>query len=151
MIGAAEMATDNTLLSKDWVLETRIKEELVSTYQVNIKNLMLEMSIGVHPHEKKQKQRVSINLEMSLEYPQSGFSDAIYRKVACYETLINEIKTIIAQGHIILVETFAEKIADLSLLDKRVLDVRVNVEKIDVFDDCDGVGATIKKIRRKKI
>ena len=71
--------------------------------------------------------------------------------MACYETLINEIKTIIAQGHIILVETFAEKIADLSLLDKRVLDVRVNVEKIDVFDDCDSVGATIKKIRRKKI
>ena len=55
MIGAAEMATDNTLLSKDWVLETRIKEELVSTYQVNIKNLMLEMSIGVHPHVKKTK------------------------------------------------------------------------------------------------
>ena len=109
------------------------------------------MSIGVHPHEKKQKQRVIINLEMSLEYPHSGFSDAIYRKVACYETLINEIKTIIAQGHIILVETFAEKIADLSLLDKRVLDVRVNVEKIDVFDDCDSVGATIKKIRRKKV
>ena len=151
MIGAADMATDNTLLSKDWVLETRIKEELVSTYQVNIKNLMLEMSIGVHPHEKKQKQRVIINLEMSLEYPQSGFSDAIYRKVACYETLITEIKSIIGQGHIILVETFAEKIADLSLLDKRVLEATVSVEKIDVFADCDSVGATIKKTRCKKI
>ena len=50
MIGAAEMATDNTLLSKDWVLETRIKEELVSPNQVNIKNLILQRPNGVHPH-----------------------------------------------------------------------------------------------------
>ena len=54
MNGAAGMAINNTLLSKDWVLETRIQEELISTYQVNIKNLMLEMSIGVHPHEKNR-------------------------------------------------------------------------------------------------
>ena len=39
MIGAAEMATDNTLLSKDWVLETRIGEESVSTYPVSYTHL----------------------------------------------------------------------------------------------------------------
>ena len=105
------------------------------------------MSIGVHLHEKEQKQRVIVNLEMELEYPKAGFYDAVYRKVACYETLISEIKTIISRGHITLVETFAEKIADLTLLDKRVLNVSVSVEKIDIFDDCGGVGATITKSR----
>jgi dihydroneopterin aldolase len=145
--GADKMEVDSTLLSKDWVLETKPQGTLVSIYKINIKNLMLEMSIGVHLHEKEQKQRVIVNLEMELEYPKAGFSDAMYRKVACYETLIKEIKTIISRGHITLVETFAEKIADLTLLDKRVLNVSVSVEKIDIFDDCEGVGATITKSR----
>ena len=105
------MEVDSTLLSKEWVLETEPQEKFVSIYKVNIKNLMLEMSIGVHLHEKEQKQRVIVNLEMELEYPKAGFYDAVYRKVACYETLISEIKTIISRGHITLVETFAEKIA----------------------------------------
>ena len=141
------MEVDSTLLSKDWVLETEPQEKFVSIYKVNIKNLMLEMSIGVHLHEKEQNQRVIVNLEMELQYPKAGFYDAVYSKVACYETLISEIKTIISRGHIILVETFAEKIADLTLLDKRVLNVSVSVEKIDIFDDCGGVGATITKSR----
>jgi dihydroneopterin aldolase len=145
------MAIDNALLSKNWVLETETNESLTETYKVKIRDLILEMSIGIHPHEKKQKQRVSINLEMILDYPSNGFSDAVYRKVACYETLINEIKDIISEGHIILVETFAEKIADITLSDKRVFSVSVNVEKLDVFDDCAGVGAIIEKMRKHKI
>jgi dihydroneopterin aldolase len=145
------MAIDNALLSKNWVLETETNESLTETYKVKIRDLILEMSIGIHPHEKKRKQRVSINLEMILDYPSNGFSDAVYRKVACYETLINEIKDIISEGHIILVETFAEKIADITLSDKRVFSVSVNVEKLDVFDDCEGVGAIIEKTRKHKI
>ena len=52
-----------------------------------------------------------------------------------------------ADGHVILVETFAARVADLALTDRRVQSVAVEVEKLDIFDDCDGVGTTIGKIR----
>jgi dihydroneopterin aldolase len=51
------------------------------------------------------------------------------------------------EGHVILVETFAERIADLTLTDRRVAAVSVDVEKLDIFDDCDSVGATVEKTR----
>jgi len=141
------MAPDDGLLSADWVLEPRTRIGARGRYTVRIRNLILAMSIGVHDHEKDAPQRVSISVELQLDYPVGGFGDALYRKVVCYETLIGRIKEMAAEGHVILVETFAERVADLALTDRRVQSVSVDVEKLDIFDDCDAVGTTIEKAR----
>ena len=141
------MAPDDGLLSADWVLEPRTRAGACGSYSVRIRNLVLTMSIGVHEHEKITPQRVAISVELLLDYPTGGFGDALYRKVVCYETLIARIKDMAAEGHVILVETFAERVADLALTDRRVQSVSVDVEKLDIFDDCDAVGTTIEKIR----
>lgn len=141
------MAPDDGLLATDWILETRPRPGAHGRYKVRIRNLILDMSIGVHAHEKVTPQRVAISVELALDYPTGGFADAVYRKVVCYETLITRIKEIAAEGHVILVETFAERIVDLALTDRRVASVSVEVEKLDIFDDCEGVGATIEKTR----
>jgi len=141
------MAPDDGLLSADWVLEPQTRVGARGRYTVRIRNLVLAMSIGVHDHEKVAPQRVSISVELQLDYPVGGFGDALYRKVVCYETLIGRIKEMAAEGHVILVETFAERVADLALTDRRVQLVAVDVEKLDIFDDCDAVGTTIEKSR----
>lgn len=141
------MAPDDGLLSADWVLEPQTRVGARGRYTVRIRNLVLAMSIGVHDHEKVTPQRVSISVELQLDYPVGGFGDALYRKVVCYETLIGRIKEMAAEGHVILVETFAERVADLALTDRRVQSVAVDVEKLDIFDDCDAVGTTIEKAR----
>lgn len=141
------MAPDDGLLAPDWILETRARPIARGRYKVRIRNLTLDMSIGVHAHEKVAPQRVAISVELVLDYPAGGFADAVYRKVVCYETLISRIKEIAAEGHVILVETFAERIAELALTDRRVASVSVEVDKLDIFNDCDGVGATIEKVR----
>lgn len=141
------MAPDDGLLSADWVLEPQTRVGARGRYTVRIRNLVLAMSIGVHDHEKVAPQRVSISVELQLDYPVGGFGDALYRKVVCYETLIGRIKETAAEGHVILVETFAERVADLALTDRRVQSVAVDVEKLDIFDDCDAVGTTIEKAR----
>ena len=141
------MAPDDGLLSADWVLEPQTRTGARGHYTVRIRNLILAMSIGVHDHEKVAPQRVSISVELQLDYPAGGFGDALYRKVVCYETLIGRIKEMAAEGHVILVETFAERVADLALTDRRVRSVAVDVEKLDIFDDCDAVGTTIEKAR----
>ena len=105
--------------------------------------------MGVHEHEKHSRQRVAIDVELEMEYPADGFSKAIYKNVGCYETLVGEIKNLSKKGLIVLVETFADQIADIALADRRVITASVTVEKLDVFPDCDAVGTTIKKSRKK--
>ena len=105
------------------------------------------MFIGVHEHEKRSKQRVAIDVELELDYPAEGFSKGIYKNVGCYETLVDKIKILSKEGHIVLVETFAEKIADIALNDERVISAAIEVEKLDILSDCEAVGATIKKFR----
>ncbi len=141
------MAPDDGLLSADWVLEPKTRAGARGRYSVRIRNLVLTMSIGIHDHEKITPQRVAINVALVLDYPAGGFGDALYRKVVCYETLITRIKEIAGEGHVILVETFAERVAGLALTDRRVQSVAVDVEKLDICDDCDAVGTTIEKNR----
>ena len=116
-------------------------------YLVKIRRLIVDMFIGVHEHEKRCRQRVAIDVELELDYPAEGFSKAIYKNVGCYETLVDKIKNLSKEGHVVLVETFADKIADIALDDERVISAAVHVEKLDVFSDCEAVGATIKKSR----
>ena len=63
------------------------------------------------------------------------------------DPLRSRIEEMAAEGHVILVETFAERVADLALTDRRVQTVAVDVEKLDIFNDCDAVGTTIEKSR----
>ncbi len=116
-------------------------------YLVKIRRLLVDMFIGVHQHERHSKQRVAIDVELELDYPAEGFSKAIYKNVGCYETLVDKIKTLSKEGHVVLVETFADKIADIALNDERVISAAIHVEKLDIFSDCEAVGATIKKFR----
>ena len=50
-------------------------------------------------------------------------------------------------GHVLLVEGFAERICELAFDDRRVLAVKVEVEKLDIFADVGGVGTLIEKFR----
>ena len=120
---------------------------MAQIYLVKIRRLLVDMFIGVHEHEKQTKQRVAIDVELELDYPAEGFSKGIYKNVGCYETLVDRIKNLSKEGHVVLVETFADKIADIALDDERVISAAIRVEKLDVFSDCEAVGATIKKSR----
>ena len=118
-------------------------------YLVKIRRLIIDMFIGVHEHERQSRQRVAIDVELEMGYPADGFSKGIYKNVGCYETLVGNIKNLSKKGHVVLVETFADQIADIALDDRRVITASVTVEKLDVFADCDAVGTTIKKYREK--
>ena len=65
--------------------------------------------------------------------------------VVCYEQALGRIKGIVADGHIGLVETLAERIADICLQDTRCRSARVRVEKLDAFDDVESVGVEIER------
>lgn len=111
---------------------------------VYVRDLVLQMSAGIYDHEKAAKQRVIINLEMSVEKThiddQSSIDD-----VVSYEDIVVSIRDIAARKHYELLEEFTEEISKVCLLDKRVKTVAISVEKPDIFEDCNAVGIKITR------
>jgi dihydroneopterin aldolase len=120
-------------------------------YRVLIRDLVLGVRIGVWKREKNVEQRVRINVDLLAaragpllgSEPRTGRRDRIVR----YDTIVAGIRRIVAEGHIDLCETLAERIAELSLDSPRVRSVRVRVEKLDVYPDAASVGAEIERQR----
>jgi len=115
------------------------------TMKVFIRDLVLACKIGIHQHERLAEQRVRINLELTAhEHPL--INDDLER-VICYADLMTGIRHVVGAGHINLIETLAERIASMCLEDPRVLEVKVRVEKLDVFKEAESVGVEIERRR----
>lgn len=115
-------------------------------YRILVRDLVLKCLIGIHAHELLASQRVRINVDMAVLEQAGPLSDDI-ANVVSYEDVIEGIKRMLAEGHINLVETLAEKIAELCLSDDRVASVRVRVEKLDVYAEAASVGIEIERRR----
>ena len=112
---------------------------------VFVRDMVLNAAIGVHPHEHGELQRVRINVDMAVRDEGDG-ADRLSR-VVDYGRVVDSVRSIVAAGHVKLVETLAERIAASCLGDARVLRVRVRVEKLDVFDDCGAVGIELERAK----
>jgi 7,8-dihydroneopterin aldolase/epimerase/oxygenase len=111
-------------------------------YRVFIRDLVLSMSIGVHPHEKHAPQRVRINVELDVQQGAARLEDDL-RNVVCYDELIQAVQKLGSGPHIQLAETMAERILELCLADERVRRASVTVEKLDVYEAAGAVGVTM--------
>jgi 7,8-dihydroneopterin aldolase/epimerase/oxygenase len=111
---------------------------------VFIRDLLLPCSIGVHQHEKTKPQQIRINLDLAVKESTEALNDQI-ENVVNYEEIVIGVRALIARGHVNLVETLADDIATMCLEDIRVRSVRVQIEKLDVFEDATSVGVEIER------
>jgi len=118
---------------------------------VFIRDLTLLASIGVHPHEHATKQRIRINIGLGVEddgarrLSRAAVGRDELSRVVDYEAVAQRVRAVVASGHVILVETLAERIAEMALSDPRVQLIRVRVEKLDVFADAISAGVEIER------
>jgi dihydroneopterin aldolase len=113
--------------------------------RVFVRDLVLDVEIGVYTHEKGVTQRVRFDVEVAL-LPVKVLNDDIGRAFD-YDTIIGGIKTIVARGHINLVETLAEEVARHCLAHPRAASARVRIEKLD--KEPGAVGVEIVRAKRK--
>jgi dihydroneopterin aldolase len=97
---------------------------------VFVHDLVLDVEIGVYSQEKGVTQRVRFSVDVEVKPEARPIGDDIARAFD-YDTIIAGIKAIIAEGHINLVETLAERIARHCLAHPRAASVRVKIEKLD--------------------
>jgi FolB domain-containing protein len=117
-------------------------------YRIVVRDLLLKCRIGIYDHERMAPQRVRINVDLAVSESVTDTDDDI-ANVYNYEDVIIGTKAVIASGHIDLVETLAEQIAAHCLKDSRVEDVRVRVEKLDVYAEAESVGIEIERRQSK--
>ena len=118
-----------------------------SVRHVFIRDLVLDSFIGIYNHEKNNSQKIRVNVDLSVVENTQSLGDNI-NNVVCYEKIANAIETIVKSGHVHLVETLAENIADLSLQDARISCVRVRVEKLEAIKNTTSVGIEIERYRK---
>lgn len=117
-----------------------VSNDYEASDSVFIHGLVLEASIGLYDEEKLKKQPVEISVDMDL-LPMEGA--ARQDTIVCYDTLSQKIRKLVDAGHIYLVETLAERIADICLAEARVFRVAVSVGKPDAVKGAQSVGVRI--------
>jgi dihydroneopterin aldolase len=120
---------------------------------VFLRDLVLSASIGIYPHEHAARQRVRINIDLGVEDDGARALSRVrvgrdeLSRVVDYEKVANTVRGIVGAGHVRLVETLAERIAEACLVDARVHLARVRVEKLDIFADATSAGVEIERRR----
>ncbi len=93
--------------------------------KVFVRGLKVEAWIGVYEHEHGRQQPLVIDVELDVAASHcEQLGDTVN-----YETILQDAQGIAAAGHIDLVETFAERLAQACFADSRVTRARVRVEK----------------------
>ncbi len=116
--------------------------------RVLVKNFVLPCHIGVHAHEHGRTQRVRINLDLAVEESSKDLADDL-RNVVCYDEIISAVRRLATGDHVRLIETLAERIVELCFNDFRIRSAKVEVEKLDVYDDVEAVGIAIERVNRQ--
>jgi len=112
--------------------------------RVFVRDLVLDVQIGVNEGEQGRHQRVRFNVDLWVRLPEGGPQRDRLDEVLSYSTVVQGIRDIAASGHINLVETLAERVAQMTLSDARVARVQVRVEKLDVYENAT-VGVEIER------
>ncbi|NJC40151.1 dihydroneopterin aldolase [Brevundimonas alba] len=117
-----------------------IRREALTVF---VRGLEVEAGIGVHDHELGRLQRLVIDVTLNL-------TPAAVERLADtinYETVAEAARGIAAEGHVGLVETFAERLAVAMLSDSRVRRCAVRIEKPGALDGAAAPGCEVTLAR----
>lgn len=112
---------------------------------VFVNRLAVEANIGIHPHERAAAQTIWISLDAAVA--EANDEAANIADVVCYEGMTKQVQALLAEGHVDLVETLAERIADMLLADRRIRQLRVQVEKPQAIAAAESVGIAIERLQ----
>jgi dihydroneopterin aldolase len=111
-----------------------------------IRQLRLQAWIGLYRHEKVAPQTIEIDLEIAVP-GDKVFASGKVADTIDYAVVAESIRTLLAKERFGLVESLAEKIAELILADFRAPHVKVSIAKLGVLRDAQRVGVSIERSR----
>ncbi len=122
------------------------KEKFKYKRKVIIKDLILNIFVGIHNFEKKKKQRVKFNVEI-LTNPYVFPNKKDLKSIINYEEIVSKIEKLTNLKHHELLEDLSENIFNMIFQNKLVKKVNLKIEKIDILKKTKSVGIEVSKSR----
>ena len=116
--------------------------------KVTIKNLIISMFVGIHAFEKRKRQRVKFNIEITTNSkiePDQRESSMILD----YEIVIKNLTLLVGKKHYDLLEDLSESIFEMIFSYKLVKKVDLKLEKLDIIKNAESVGIEVSKIKNE--
>jgi dihydroneopterin aldolase len=102
--------------------------------RLKLSGMELQASIGWLDHEHHELQAIRVDTELNLQPHPLPDDDLAH--VLDYRQVRQLIKHTCGDGHTRLLETLSERLAQRLMRLPGVLGVRVNITKLEIFDDC---------------
>ena len=128
------------------IIKLKLKEKFKYKRKVIIKNLILNIFIGIHNFEKKKKQRVRFNIEI-ITAPNIKPDNKDLSTILNYEEVINKIKSLVKNQHHELIEDLAENIFTIIFQNRLAKKINIKIEKLDIIKNSESVGIEFSKGR----
>jgi dihydroneopterin aldolase len=134
-------------------MDRRIADASRGIRHVFVQDLRLMAHIGAYAHELAAPQPVRIDIDLGVVddagqlMSRAPVGKDELSRVVDYARIAATARAIVEGGHVRLVETLAERIAEAALSDHRVLLARVRVAKLAAMPDAGAVGVEIERRR----
>lgn len=112
--------------------------------KIFLNELKVETVIGIWEWERKIRQTVIIDLEMSADIAKAAATDDV-KDTLNYKSVAKRIQSFVADSSFQLVETLAERIAGIIRDEFEVKWVRVRVNKVGAIRGSRDVGILIER------
>ena len=110
----------------------------MTALKVFVRGLRVEAEVGLYPHERGRRQPLILDVELDL----APGEVRRLRDTVDYDRVVNAARRLAAEGHVELVETYAERLAEACLAEPRVIRATVRVQKPDAVPDA-AAGAVV--------
>jgi dihydroneopterin aldolase len=107
-------------------------------------DLTIETIIGIYDWERKEKQSIILDLDMAADIPAAAHSDSI-EDTLNYKAVAKRLIDFVGDSQFQLVETLAERVADIVLNEFGVQWLRLRVNKKGAVRYAGDVGVIIER------
>lgn len=111
---------------------------------IYIRNLRIDCVIGAFEWERRVRQTVALDLDLAADVARAAQTDRL-EDTLDYKAISKRLVEYVSQSQFRLVETLAEKIADIVLHEYGVTWVRVRVNKKGALRHATDVGVVIER------
>ncbi len=109
-----------------------------------IRGLRIATVIGINDWEQHIKQTVSIDLELGTDISKAAATDQIDNTLN-YKAVAKRVVAFVSESHFQLVETLAERVAELLLEEFPIVWLRLTLNKPGALRDARDVGVIIER------
>ncbi len=117
---------------------------LINMDKIYVKDLEVMGTIGIFDWEKKIKQKISISYEINQDNSAAAKKDNI-EAATDYKSITKAIISFVKENKFELVETFAEKIAEMVIKEYKVKWIKLRVSKPGALRFSKDVGVIIER------